>query len=81
MVKSKKLMACGHAANATFDGEPACAICRKTEAAQVQMDLEGRSAWCVLCGENTQSSTNLPFFEYRPNLDTDTYYCGCWGWD
>ncbi len=27
------------------------------------------------------SSPELPFFESRPNFETDTYYCGCYGFD
>jgi hypothetical protein len=27
------------------------------------------------------SSTDLPFFESKPNQEFDEYYCGCWGWD
>jgi hypothetical protein len=27
------------------------------------------------------SSRSLPFFKHRPDKDTDTHYCGCWGWD
>lgn len=27
------------------------------------------------------SSENLPFFEYKPNMPLDKFYCGCFGWD
>ena len=27
------------------------------------------------------SSTELPFFEHRPDQAMDAYYCGCFGWD
>lgn len=27
------------------------------------------------------SSPDLPFFEHKPDRDTDRYYCGCFGWD
>lgn len=27
------------------------------------------------------SSEKLPFFEKRPNRETDAYYCGCYGFD
>lgn len=27
------------------------------------------------------SSSNLPFFEHKPNEAYDEYYCGCFGWD
>lgn len=29
----------------------------------------------------TISDPSLPFFEARPDKETDSYYCGCWGWD
>ena len=27
------------------------------------------------------SSSDLWFFEHRPDEEYDLYYCGCWGWD
>jgi hypothetical protein len=27
------------------------------------------------------SSWKLPFFEHRPDRETDSYYCGCWGFE
>lgn len=27
------------------------------------------------------SDESLPFFEKRPEKATDTYYCGCYGWN
>ena len=27
------------------------------------------------------SSTDLPFFEHKPNEPFDRYYCGCFGWE
>lgn len=75
------LMKCGHISNAECDGKPACAICNCTELAEEQMNLEGRLAICSHCGYTTKSSENLAFFEYRPTCETDTFYCGCFGWD
>jgi hypothetical protein len=81
----KVLMKCGHAANATCDGKPACAICACTEVADTIPDLTGRKARCgyygTHCHSETPSSMKLPFFEYRPDKEYDTYYCGCYGWD
>lgn len=91
---SKYIMKCGHADNATLelpDGTkaPACAICGCIEIVKEITDptecLEGRKAICNQHkgsgnGE-THSNWNLPFFEYRPKCDTDTYYCGCRGWN
>lgn len=61
------MMACGHAANATCNGEPACVICAGTPEALIVADapnLTGRIARCS-CGEERPSSTALAFFEYR----------------
>ncbi len=33
------------------------------------------------CGSIVPSSTDLPFFEYRPNFEFDKFYCGCQSWD
>lgn len=27
------------------------------------------------------SDESLPFFEKRPDRETDAYYCGCYGWN
>ena len=80
------MMKCGHAANATHNGKPVCAICFGfTPDAQIVADtapdLTGRKARCGYCGKLTDSKISLPFFEYRPNCKYDSYYCGCWGWD
>lgn len=86
------LMKCGHVANATDDstGSPVCAICFGiTKDAEVVVGecfgtngLEGRKAVCVYGGHGEiNSSWDLPFFEYRPHMDYDKYYCGCMGWD
>ena len=29
----------------------------------------------------TDSDSNLPFFNHKPNSEYDDYYCGCGGWD
>ena len=44
-------------------------------------ELDGRKAKCAMCGREKDSDYNLPFFEYRPNEEYDSYYCGCIGWD
>lgn len=88
------LMKCGHVAQAIdSNGKPCCAICAgiKEEAFIVAKEidvtknpaegLEGRKAKCPYCGETTDSRWNLPFFQYKPNSDTDDYYDGCFGWD
>lgn len=91
----KPLMQCGHAANATQkllplgDGIPeeipVCAICiglkeGATQVAEKALDLTNRLARCS-CGRTRPSSLGLAFFEYKPELSNDVYYCGCNGWD
>ena len=82
----KPLMKCGHTANAeTSTGEPCCAICAGfTEDAYIVVprpSLEGRKAKCSFCGNIVDSDYNLPFFEYKPENEYDSYYDGCGGWD
>jgi hypothetical protein len=81
------MMKCGHAANAkTADGKPCCAICAgirpgADQPADVAPDLTNRMARCSTCGvRRVPSSAGLAFFEFRPTMDTDRYYCGCMGW-
>lgn len=75
------MMECGHSANATCDGKPACAICSCYKIAESSPDLTGRKAKCPYCKKTVTSNTDLPFFEYRPGHECDSYYCGCRGWD
>lgn len=53
----------------------------KHEAKQEKIPEGARVAKCTYCGKKVVSKDNLPFFEARPNMDYDTYYCGCFGWD
>lgn len=82
------LMKCGHVANATSDGKPCCVICTPdTKAHEIDREckgsdgLDGRMANCDYCGRKVPSEWELPFFEYRPKYEFDSYYCGCMGWD
>lgn len=80
------MMKCGHAANATHNGKPVCAICFGLTpdaeiVADTAPDLTGRKAECRYCNCKADSNENLPFFKYRPKQKTDSYYCGCRGWD
>lgn len=79
------LMKCGHIANAfTHDDKPACAICLCTDVVREcrgKDGLDGREMVCPYCMKKEPSSWGAPFFEYRPNKDTDSFYCGCRGWD
>jgi hypothetical protein len=81
----KSVMACGHSAQGhTSDGKPVCVICAPIPAAYVKVeraDLTGRKARCSDCGREVDSNYDLPFFEFRPTLATDSYYSGCYGWN
>lgn len=83
----RPLMKCGHSGNARLsDGRWICAICiginrGATEYESALPNLDGRIARCSTCGRETASDLELPFFEYQPECEYDTYYCGCWGWE
>jgi hypothetical protein len=78
------MMGCGHAANGWKGDAPVCVICAgRTSGAYVIAqgpDLSARSSKCV-CGSTVPSSTKLPFFEYRSDMQFDGHYCGHAGWD
>ena len=46
-----------------------------------QPDLTGRVAICFPSCPTAPSDTCLPFFKYRAGRESDSYYCGCMGWD
>lgn len=48
------------------------------EAKKKELGCE-RLAKCPYCNKIVASSDNLPFLEKKPNMDYDTYYCGCFG--
>lgn len=84
------LMKCGHAAAATRtlpDGSsiPCCPIHAGTPEgetpAEAPPDLTGRTAKCGECRNTAPSGLHLAFFEHRPGEATDSYYCGCHGWE
>jgi hypothetical protein len=86
----KYLMACGHVSNAVDEnGDPVCVICiGRHSGAKVpvkecdgRIGLDNRQAICVYCGKAVDSSWELPFFEYKPEKEYDSYYSGCMGWD
>jgi hypothetical protein len=88
------LMKCGHIAQGeTSDGKPCCVIdAGLTQDAFIvkkiidehknpRAGLEGRKAKCNECGSIVDSSWDLPFFEYKPNSEYDSFYDGCYGWE
>ncbi len=81
-MNNQPLMKCGHTANAyDKDNRPCCVICNCFEIAENKPNIQGRKAKCGQCGRITDSSYDLPFFEYKQDKDYDEYYCGCYGWD
>lgn len=44
-------------------------------------ELDRRFAQCGYCQRRRCSSLALPFFEYHPEREQDSFYCGCRGWD
>lgn len=84
MKEKTPMMKCGHAANATDeDNNPVCAICAGIKEGYDEIDdsvkLEGRRAHCCY-GKHAfkDSSTGLPFFEYRgPNSEYDSNNPDC----
>lgn len=63
------------------------------EAKEDTNSLEGRRAECSYragrdgkpCTTERASTESkegrLAFFKHRPEQATDSFYCGCWGWD
>ena len=76
-------MACGHTAQGTVGrtDKPVCVICSCFEVAKEKPVLKGRKAVCPCCKKKVDSSLDLAFFEYRADRETDSFYCGCRGWD
>jgi protein-disulfide isomerase len=76
------------------DGKPACPICiglHKDSGVPVEVDIPNK-AHCSYCkveavydektklwtiGKSTETYKELPFY----NSKTNTFYCGCRGWD
>jgi len=65
-------------------GEPDITICTNCayKAFTGAIDLTGRWAKCGYhCGAERPSAWGLAFFEYKPERDSDNFYCGCMGWN
>lgn len=86
-LSKRPMMKCGHAANAVDrGGKPCCVICVGIHSGAEEIDdnppsLTERMAECPYCSRKRASSADLAFFEHRPNRVTDSFYCGCRGWD
>lgn len=79
----KALLKCGCVSSAyTSDGEPFCIVHDCFDVAEYNLELiKKRTAKCEYCKKKVESNLDLPFFEYKPEYDFDSYYCGCRGWD
>ena len=80
------IMSCGCTASGHLHvpGRPPqiyCGLHDCTDVATSAPDLTGRTARCGYHPDDQPSSTDLPFFRYRPDEAQDTYYCGCRGWN
>ena len=84
-MKNNPMMSCGHAANATSQGKPCCAICIGLHpgARVIAHNVPSLAGRIATCGGHSpvSSNTNLAFFKHCPNQETDDYYCGHAGWD
>ena len=77
-------MKCGHVSNSTCNDKPYCVICScglVEKEVKSNEGLENRLASCIYCRREKPSDWELPFFSYNEDKDTDSYYCGCRGWD
>jgi len=54
---------------------------RRAAPNQLPLPFPERFASCAYCGEERESNKSLPFFRERPTYSTDSFYCGCKGWD
>ena len=90
---SQPMMKCGHAANAVNGlGKPVCVLCiglgigcnEIDHTFEVSKNREAICCYkygsCEIHGKKP-SSTDLAFFESKPDKEFDEYYCGCHGWD
>lgn len=81
----RPMMKCGHVANSelTADGRPMCVICTCLDVDPKPVHLDGRKAKCIYrdCDSEQPSSLTLAFFEQKPTLPADRFYCGCYGWE
>lgn len=81
MIKIPRIMACGCAENTLVNGVSGCGLHGEIAIATPQPDVSERKAKCSACGELQKSGYKLPFFRYREKESTDSFYCGCRGWD
>ena len=66
------------------DGKPACTTCiglHKDSGIPIEIEVDIENAKCCYCKKIATKSSfdldNLPFYDST----TNTYYCGCRGWE
>lgn len=87
--KTPPMMACGCRASGTCTSlhgvkyDPPVPVCVVHSCIEVgeEPNLEGRVAKCSSCRRTQPSTEPAAFFTHYPNHDTDSFYCGCRGWD
>jgi hypothetical protein len=86
------MMKCGHAANATWEGKPVCAIHMGIDPGATETvdppDLSGREMVCVYARGRggprhrpIPSDSRAAYFAHKPLKEYDEFYDGCFGWD
>lgn len=85
-IKPKGLTSCGCSYDMLVESDGKFEWCCSAHGQRSELDeqdpLEGRVATCCYGNHaEVDSDYDLPFFQYRPGRSTDTYYCGCEGWD
>jgi hypothetical protein len=53
---------------------------KESEILSFKKTIESRQASCS-CGLKKKSDPALPFFNIRLGQETDSFYCGCKGWE
>ena len=82
----RPMMKCGHRANSTSNGKPACVICAGISNGwnlieDKELDLSKRKCICAYCEKVVPSTKAVAFFEHRPDKKYDAHYDGCRGWN
>ena len=89
MAGKETLMACGCVAQGVSLAKmkPVCIVHlgfnkAAEEPVKEMPNLSGRKSKCRYCSKmDVDSSFKLPYFNHRTDQDTDTFYCGCAGWN
>ena len=60
-------------------GNPACPICIgiNKDSGKIKNIKTPKYAYCIYCKAKQKNNGGLAFY----NANTNTFYCGCFGWD